>query len=1319
MRDENPLTRPVRSGKRRKGTMGVQALKEDIQATLQEFSNGNLKDNARSLLNTLGYRSEKTLALSSNDRETFLAAFDPQGQLNKEKALFGQWRSIDLLFQLAADDISLSAREQGAFHGGRVDDTIIESYLFFAIELNEADYTRTQLAGITREINRLFAMPVMLVFRHGCFLTLAIINRRLHKRDESKDVLEKVTLIKDICLDRPHRAHIEILFDLSFDELLTRFAFTNFVALHAAWQKTLDTSLLSQQFYQELANWYFWALAHVTFPQDAPKDRDGRDSISLIRMVTRLIFCWFLKEKDLIPDDLFHEQKVRTLLVSLKDEENTYYTAILQNLFFATLNTEMDQPGKPLTRRFIEETRGNKGSEDHMIHQVWRHAQRIHDRPAFERLLRGIPFLNGGLFECLDERVEQGGSNYTKEIRVDGFSVKPSKQPKVPNFLFFGPDRTIDLSNTYGELRYTQANVRPLIPLLERYKFTVSENTPIEEEVALDPELLGHVFENLLAAYNPETDKTARKTTGSFYTPRIVVDFMVDESLVAYLQSRLQAVSDKPKLAYEPRLHQLLRYTDEPHQFSPEEVQVLVDAIDQVKILDPACGSGAFPMGALHKLVFLLGKLDPGNAQWKERQLTKARQLDVGREAALQAIEDTFTRDQGDYGRKLYLLENCLYGIDIQPIAVQIAKLRCFISLVVEQELDERLPNLGIVPLPNLETKFIAANSLFGLHRYGQMKLVSSEVQAKQAELRNVRHEHFLARRYSEKKALRKHDKELREELAELLKSGQFFSGPEANMMADWDPYHADRSVAFFDPEWMFSLDSRLQHSSGTWRGNLRLVNEAIGQMELASPRPVSGFNIVIGNPPYVRQEELKKIKAFEGLPELEQPLKDALKGDYFCYTGTADLYVYFYEKALDILVPGGLLCFICSNKYFRAGYGKRLRHFLTTNSEVRLLIDFGDEPVFTSIAYPSIILVRKIRETREKSALPSVPKDMKQWSELVPAEAEVLTLSWKSGPSIEEFPELLRQQGFTLPQSELKPTGWRSESPRKLRLMERIISIGTPLREYVESRVYRGITTGFNKAFVVDQATRDYLVAQHQSSVDLLKPFLRGKDVRRWVVKPNDEWLIFTRRGCDVRKYPVIHNYLKQFKEQLTPGIPGGRKPGSYKWFEIQDNIAYWQRFEQTKIVSTKVSIRPTFAIDTSGCYLGNTSYFFPVGPEALYLGGILNSHLFETYARRVFVDKQNGWYEVQPEGLESFPIPAATPSERATLESLVDRLLRDKRTDADAFVGELEAEIDSLVAHLYGLTEGEYRLILDDLELPNSVRIAALNAYRKTMRA
>lgn len=387
--------------------MDTPVSKEKIQDALKGFASGNLRDNARRLFETLGYRSERRIDLSPNTVETFLKEFVQDKEL-KETALVSHWRSVDFLFQLTSDEITQTMQGRLPFSGGRFNDKIIESYLFFAVDLKNGEYTRSQFADITREVNKLFPMPVMLLFRHGDYLTLAIIDRRRHKRDESKDVLKKVTLIKDIRVTDPHRAHIEILFDLSFDALLARYAFTNFVALDTAWQKTLDTSILNRQFYQELANWYFWALDHVTFPKDAPKDRDGRDSISLIRLVTRLIFCWFLKEKDLIPADLFHEQKVRALLVSLKDEENTYYTAILQNLFFATLNTEMDQAGNPPTRRFIDEAKDNEDSEDHMIHQVWRHAERIRDRATFERLLRGIPFLNGGLFECLDERVEKG-----------------------------------------------------------------------------------------------------------------------------------------------------------------------------------------------------------------------------------------------------------------------------------------------------------------------------------------------------------------------------------------------------------------------------------------------------------------------------------------------------------------------------------------------------------------------------------------------------------------------------------------------------------------------------------------------------------------------------------------------------------------------------------------------------------------------------------------------------------------------------------------------------------------------------------------------
>ena len=207
-----------------------------------------------------------------------------------------------------------------------------------------------------------------------------------------------------------------------------------------------------------------------------------------------------------------------------------------------------------------------------------------------------------------------------RDIRIDGFSDRSDSQPTVPDFLFFGAEREVDLSEDYGDKKFKCVPVRGLIHIFNRYNFTVEENTPIEQEVALDPELSGKVFENLLAAYNPETGATARKQTGSFYTPREIVNYMVDEALIACLKTKLETALPSAK-DVEARLRQLFAYTDEPHQFTAPEVDALIAAIDSLKSLDPAVGSGAFPMGILHKLVFILGKLDPHNEKWKERQI--------------------------------------------------------------------------------------------------------------------------------------------------------------------------------------------------------------------------------------------------------------------------------------------------------------------------------------------------------------------------------------------------------------------------------------------------------------------------------------------------------------------------------------------------------------------------------------------------------------------------------------------------------------------------------------------------------------------------
>lgn len=409
--------------------MSESVLKEKIQASLRALGSGSVRDCARDFLNILGYTSEKRIDLEPNTAGAFLDAFDPNKQLNPSRALLNQWRSVDLLFQLTDDEIIQATRGQLAFTSGQVDDTIIESYLFFAIELKESNYTRTQFAGITREVNKLFTMPVMLLFRYGDRLTLAIINRRLSKRDETKDVLEKVTLIKDISCADPLRAHIDILYDLSLPALHADFKFHNFVGLHKAWEKRLDTSQLNERFYRDIANWYFWILGHpdVVFPRDVHAEEQR--SIFVIRLITRLIFCWFLQEKGLLPRDLFRQQALKELLKDFAADNGIFYKAVLQNLFFATLNQEISK------RKFRRKNQSGGRDGNRGVTNLYRCRKAFHDPDAFVEMLKQVPFINGGLFDCLDQVFKKHENR--PNVRLDDFSEEKDNALCLPNELFF------------------------------------------------------------------------------------------------------------------------------------------------------------------------------------------------------------------------------------------------------------------------------------------------------------------------------------------------------------------------------------------------------------------------------------------------------------------------------------------------------------------------------------------------------------------------------------------------------------------------------------------------------------------------------------------------------------------------------------------------------------------------------------------------------------------------------------------------------------------------------------------------------------------
>ena len=1227
--------------------MGTMDLRTEIQQRLQAFEKGNLRDNALALLGTLGYTSEKRITLSPNNLEQFLATFAQGKTLNEKLALPDEWKTIDFLFQLTDDEILAAGNQKSLFDSkGTYNGTVIESYLFFALDLKGSHYTRTALAGITRELNKLFAMPALILFRHGDALTLAIINRRLHKRDQTRDVLEKVTLIKDITFADPIRAHLEILNDFAFSNLDNDFGVANFVALHNAWQKRLGSYALSNDFYREIADWYFWAHHQVKdgticLPQHC--DTEEEKSLFLIRLLTRLIFCWFLVEKRLLPADLFRDHSLKKLIKDLSLSAPTYYHAVLQNLFFGTLNMPPDQ------RAFREKKKdGERYDQNYGITNLWRYETDFRDSAAWISLATRVPFLNGGLFDCLDDKTGQKKDNFI----LDGFSDNPKLACHLPNDLFFGPERVVDLSTDYGEddkrtARSKRAKVRGLIEILSRYKFTIEENTPLEEEIALDPELLGKVFENLLASYNEDTRTTARKALGAFYTPREIVTYMVDEALKSYLTTQVPRVKGV--------LDDLFSNKATLKDIKPDQRDALIAAIGRVKILDPACGSGAFPMGALHRLVDLLQKLDPNNESWKRDRLAEARRYrelleEAGApkeevtacDARIADIEKSFdSRFHAlDFARKLYLIENSIYGVDIQPVAVQIAKLRFFIALVVDQKVNPKEKNLGVRPLPNLETRLVAADTLIPLpkpkERHGNLFNDDTEALRQhnrlKDELKRIRHEHFNARDPQRKRHWREEDQRVREELSVVLrKTGM--KADAARAMAAWDPYDQNSFAPFFDSEWMFGLPVgkvRIEGKSpATLLGNFALINETRGQTEIATTGPIeieSGFDVVIGNPPFIRIQTLKK-KDPKLVAFYKEEYTSAGKGNY-------DLYVVFIEAGLRFLKSDGHLAFICPHRFFNSQYGEPLRDHISRGRHLRHIVHFGDQQVFPGATiYTCLLFLARlgVDEARFVRA-----HDLDAWK---------ATFSGVEGKFLS---------------SSLTSAEWNLTVGRGADLYEQLVAMPVKLGDVAE--IFVGLQTSADTVFLFKDTQRaaGKLTSicskedgkEYKIETSLLKPVVRSGELGRYWASPS-ALVLFPYQVVDDRfelipaedlakKYPATWAYLKTHKKLLSDREHGKFMESGW-WQLYPKNLDQW---EQSKIMIPYMITDLAAYYDIGGTYFVNvTTGGFGVtthrsGRNLEWLTVLINSNLLDWFLKKVSATFHGGYFAANKQFLVQLPI-------------------------------------------------------------------------------
>ena len=1204
--------------------------KEAIKSALAAMSTGDLLDKSKNLLATLGYQSERTLELSGTVDDFFeeFSALNPNTKTEQEFRKNAE--SVKLVFQFTSDEIADDPQGM-LFESASFDKGNISSFLFCAVALKDNTYSRTKYAEFTREINKRLGTPTVVLFRVANRLTIGFTDRRPHKTEEDRDVLGQVTLIKDIRLDNPHRAHLDILSELSFEDRIAWIDANNkpknFDGLLAAWLAKLNTEELNKQFYRKLFSWFEWATAEATFPTD--ENRVLKPEEHVIRLITRLLFIWFLKEKGLVVEELFNKTQIQDLLTEDDfDRGDSYYRAVLQNLFFATLNTEIDK------RKFS--TVGYSTNRDF---SRYRYKDQMRAPDKLLEMFGKTPFINGGLFDCLDSWEATGEESY----RIDCFSDKQYKKLSIPNRLFFDVHQG-------------------LIPLLEHYKFTVEENTPIEQEVALDPELLGRVFEHLLAEYNPETREiasSARKETGSYYTPRAIVDYMVDEALVATLSQKCSPTDDDTQL-WKERLRYLLDYAqmfdDAREWFDDSETDAIVKTISELKILDPAVGSGAFPMGVLHKLTLALRRLDSDNTRWEawQKQLAGERakaafntENQWERDDELKEISQTFERYRdSDFGRKLYLIQNSIFGVDIQPIACQIAKLRFFISLAIEQERDSDADNFGIKPLPNLETRFVAADTLIGLDISETEGLFQNDnVQHLLKEIDAIHEKFFLASNRGQKRKLEEQEDNLREQLEKELERQRtewieiqqaeierkiaqlpnleqreqvrereqkaYESQKEkfdacfadARKIAHWKPYDQNEKADWFDPEWMFGI--------------------------------TEGFDVVIGNPPYSKSENVPDDRS-------EQLTTYYGWGD--------DLYGYFIFAGFKLVSEQGIFTYIANDSFVTFSTKRRIRDLLLENQLMHLVK--APANTFEASIYTAIFILLKSTANNQHSYM-SAEMNFPDFEYISHGEVQYSTIY-----KIPDCKLLLSAKNDWV----LRLFGFENAG-RYCLVLDTGIDSGN-----VRSKIFFEENNG----------------SGHR--------LLQGKQIQRYSIQWDSPKAKY--KYCDVNYEPLP-----------IPGIGRGGKPSKRnEYWKFRGDIENHHQPERLLMRQSDDDLIVAYHSEAELGHFYTDNTLHTILPKSQktnlkYFLALFNSRLMNYIYHSISQEKGKSQAQVKIKVVRELPVVVPAEEEQAPIIALVDEILEAKAKNPNEKTTKQEKEIDKLVYALYDLTSEE-KVIVEAVE-------------------
>ncbi len=861
------------------------------------------------------------------------------------------------------------------------------------------------------------------------------------------------------------------------------------------------------------------------------------------------------------------------------------------------------------------------------------------DKDYFELFNCRIPFLNGGLFESVYD---------CKKTNID-----------IPN-------------KTTGKL----------LDFFDQYNFTVDENTPSDQEISIDPEMLGKIFEKLL-------DVKDRKDKGAFYTPREIVHYMCRESLIQHLVSENTAPEERIRKLFEVKDTDLSLVVEDEKKIEmvkrlPElkEISEKVDfSLRNIKIVDPAVGSGAFPMGMLNEISSIRYYLNTNFLHTKNNQ---------GKELTL-------------YDIKKETLENCIYAVDIDPGAVEIAKLRFWLALIVEYNADD-LEN-SPPTLPNLDYKIMQGNSL--LEEYEGIKLFDEKILQSpiiNAEILDPKNQHItklqteLLQFYMKnpnwiQKGIH-NDKpqeviELETRLRDYLKQNKkikedsteqndlFTTTAESKKI--WETIKAKHKLLFSESNKERKQDLRKQIEDLNWQliestleeQGKSLEIEKLKELRKSKIKPFflwrmhfaevfeekGGFDITIGNPPYVQLQKAIEEGSSKKYADL---YKDQ---NYETFERKGDIYCLFYEKGIKLLREHGLLTFITSNKWMRAGYGTSLREYFISKNP-KILIDLGGQ-VFDSATVDTNILLIENSENKKETTAISIKNNKKDFDTQVKNESIKVAFTTSDG--------------------------WFIGDKTEIDLKTKIEISGKILKDW-GFKISRGIVSGLKNVFEVDADFYNNTIKTSQSYNKVMKPILHGREISSYKIIFKNKFLIFALRGFNLDDFPLIKSHLIKHKKDLEARAT----IKSHPWYELQQpQMGIYNDFEKERIVYPDISQESAFALCPAGTYQDNTTY--SIDTDSKYILGILNSRLIFYYYK--FIANTMGEKTVRyfTQYVEKLPIMEAKNDNlvRISIESLVDKILTLKKENKDVDTKNLEHKIDELVYKLYDLTPEEIEIV------------------------